>query len=52
MAHNNLGLALYEQGQREEAIAELKQARDLFKVQGKTQEATQIDQCLRKINAQ
>ncbi len=44
--HNNLGNILYRQGKREEAIAELKQARDLFNAQGDAQEAVKVDQFL------
>jgi Flp pilus assembly protein TadD len=51
-AHMNLGIVLLEQGKREEAIAEFKQARELFTIQGKTQEATQIDQGIQKMNTQ
>ena len=40
-----LGLVLFGSRYALE-IAEFKQARELFKVQGKTQEATQIDQLL------
>jgi tetratricopeptide (TPR) repeat protein len=50
-AHHNLGVALASQGKLEDAIATLKQASQLYKTQGKTQKADQIDQALRKIGA-
>jgi superkiller protein 3 len=48
-AHHNMGVALATQGKLEEAIANLQKASELYKSQGKTQKADQIDQALQKI---
>lgn len=48
-AYANLGLVLNRQGQRREAVQALKKARDLFKAQGKAQQAEQIDRILQRL---
>lgn len=51
-AHLRLGNVLIKQGKLEEAISSLKTVRDLFKQQGNTQKADQIDQLLQQTGAQ
>ncbi len=48
-AYANLGVTLTRQGQRREAVEILKKARDLFKAQGKSDQAEQIDRILQRI---
>ena len=48
-AYANLGLVLNRQGQRREGTEALKKARDLFKSQGKTQQAEQIERILQRL---
>lgn len=48
-AHVNLGINLSRQGERKEAVEAFKKARDLFNAQGKTQEATRVEQMLNRI---
>ena len=48
-AYANLGLILSRSGQRREAVEAFKKARDLFKAQGKIQQAEQVDRLLQRI---
>ncbi|WP_226582850.1 tetratricopeptide repeat protein [Microseira wollei] len=48
-AYANLGVTLTRQGQRREAVEILKKARDLFKAQGKSDQAEQIDRILQRL---
>jgi tetratricopeptide (TPR) repeat protein len=45
-AHYNLGLALYRHHQRKEAIAPLQRAKELFKIQGHSQKAAEVQNLL------
>ncbi|WP_017721860.1 tetratricopeptide repeat protein [Kamptonema formosum] len=47
-ARRNLGLALLDRGQQEEGIDNLKKAVELFKAEGKTPEASRIEQFLQQ----
>lgn len=51
-AHHNLGVALASQVKVEEAIATLKQASGLYRAQGNTQKADEIEQVLRNVGVQ
>ena len=50
--HEQLGMGLLLQRQQQEAIASFKRARDLFRSQGKIEEAYKLDQMLRKMGEQ
>jgi Flp pilus assembly protein TadD len=53
-ALNNLGVGLYQQGDKEnqaEAVASLKKAKELFIKQGRTQAANRIDRILEEMNS-
>jgi Flp pilus assembly protein TadD len=51
-AYFGLGVALNQQGKKSESIEAMKKARDLFKEQGQTQQADQIDQGLKALEKQ
>lgn len=48
--HYMLGQVLYAQNKRADAVESVKKARDLFKNQGKTQEANTLDQVIKDMN--
>ncbi|MFB2974436.1 tetratricopeptide repeat protein [Aerosakkonema sp. BLCC-F183] len=48
-AYANLGLIFSRSGQRREALEAFKRARDLFKSQGKTDRAEQIDRIIQRV---
>ncbi len=51
-AHLRLGNVLVKQGKLEEAMAALKTTGDLYKAQGNSQKADQIEQLLQEVGAQ
>ncbi len=48
--HYMLGQVLYAQNKKADAVASVKKARDLFKNQGKTQEANTLDLVIKDMN--
>ncbi len=50
-AYANLGLIFSRSGHRREAVEAFKKARDLFKAQGKAQQAEQIDRILQRVGS-
>ncbi len=51
-AYGNLGVSLLQQGRRAEAVTALKQAKEQFLKQGKTQDATRAERYIQQIEGQ
>ncbi len=50
--HYQLGVALYLENKRPEAVVSLTKARDLLKEQGKTEDAEKVEKAIEKIQAE